>query len=202
MRIIAKVISFILHPLIMPTIGLLFIYSSDLSISFFSPDQKRAIFLLIFLSTFVIPLGFIPLIMLNKREFHIEMTSARDRLLPFFLTAVTYFMAFYFLKKAGLPSFLLYFIFGSGVAVLLATIITFFWKISIHMIGIGGIMGLLFFLSVNFHADVFLMSILTVLLSGVIGTSRLALQVHTPSQIYAGFVIGLTTVMTCLFVLS
>lgn len=201
MNYLARIISITFHPLIMPTLGLFIIFYSGLNFTFFTYEQKRAIFLVVFLSTYAVPLSFMPLFLFKKTLFHIDMTSSKDRLIPFFLTSAIYFIAFYFMRKIGIPGFILNFIFSSALAVLFATIITSFWKISVHMIGIGGITGLLLYLSVQFNADVFPMITSALLFTGLIGSSRLILNSHKPSQVYAGFFLGMAIMFTTLFIL-
>ena len=202
MKNLAKFISVIFHPLIMPTLGLLIILYSGLDFTLFTFEQKKGIFLIIFLSTYVIPLSFMPFFMLRKSGFTIYMESARERLMPFLLTSAVYFIAFYFLRKIGIPSLILNYIFASAIAVLLTTVVTYFWKISIHLVGIGGITGLLFFMSINFNYDVFLFSTLTFLLAGFIGSSRLTLNAHSLSQVLAGYALGVFTAFLTLSFLA
>lgn len=202
MKSLSRLLSVLFHPLIMPTLGLLVIFLSGLNFTFFSFEQKRAILLIVSLSTFVIPLSFMPFFLLKKTEFKIEMDSARDRLLPFFLTSFIYFVAWFFLQKIGIPKFLLHYILASALAVLFTSIITGFWKISAHMAGIGGIAGLILYLSFYFNADVFLPAVFIFLLTGIIGSARLTLKAHSPGQIYAGFLLGFGTVLSTLVILA
>lgn len=202
MKNLANLISIVFHPLIMPTLGLLIILYSGLDFTLLTFEQKKGILLIIFLSTYVIPLSFMPFFMLRKSGFTIYMETARERLMPFLLTSAVYFIAFYFLRKIGIPAFILNYIFASAIAVLLTTIITYFWKISIHLVGIGGITGLLFFMSFRFNFDVFLFSALAFVLAGFIGSSRLSLNAHSLSQVLAGFALGVFTVFFTLSFLA
>ena len=64
------------------------------------------------------------------------------------------------------------------------------------MAGIGGLTGLIFALS--FHLEInFLVPIISVvLISGILGTSRLLIGAHKPSQIYSGYFLGLFIMLT------
>lgn len=201
MKNFAKLVSVIFHPLIMPTLGLLIILYSGLDFTLLTFEQKRGIILIVFLSTYVIPLSFMPFFILRKSGFNIYMESSRERLMPFLLTSAVYLIAFYFLRKIGIPALILNYIFASAIAVLLTTMVTYFWKISIHLVGIGGIAGLLFFMSISLNYDVFLFSTLAFLLAGTIGSSRLALNAHSLSQVLTGYALGLITVFITLFFL-
>ncbi len=81
---------------------------------------------------------------------------------------------------------------GCTFVILIAEIITFFWRISLHTIGMGGLLG--FFLEMMLHLPG--TSIFTILFpflviaAGLVGTARLYLQAHTSAQIYVGYVVG------------
>lgn len=81
---------------------------------------------------------------------------------------------------------------GCTFVILVAEIITFFWKISLHTIGMGGLLG--FFLEMMLHMQgTTIFSILfpfLVIIAGLVGTSRLYLNAHTPAQVYAGYAVG------------
>lgn len=80
--------------------------------------------------------------------------------------------------------------------VYIATIITYFWKISLHMIGLGGLLAyillLLFVRGLQYglpsEIDILLSSV--ILLSGIVGSARLYLCAHTPAQVYVGYIVG------------
>ncbi len=201
MKITSWLISVLFHPLVMPAIGLLIIYQSGLDFTFFTLEQKRAVFLIVLLSTLIIPLSFIPFFLLKKTGFEIEMHARRDRILPFFITALIYLFTWYFLKRIGIPALLVNYIFASGIAVLFSAVITVFWKISIHMIGIGGITGLLVFISHYFYADVFILVVISFLLAGITGTARMVLNAHSIAQLFTGYTLGLVTIPVVLALL-
>ena len=58
------------------------------------------------------------------------------------------------------------------------------------MMGIGGLMGLMFAYSLLFHVNLISVLILISLLGGILGWARLKREAHTPAQVYVGFVGG------------
>jgi hypothetical protein len=79
---------------------------------------------------------------------------------------------------------------GAAAALALAIIINLKWKISIHMIGIGALIGTFFGLSTFLLVDLRISIIVFLLIAGLLGSARLTLGSHKPSQIYAGLVLG------------
>ena len=80
---------------------------------------------------------------------------------------------------------------GALIILFIAHAITLRWKISIHMLGIGGLTGALIGLSQRFQYDHFIMISVVVLLAGFVGYARLKTNSHNFQQVYAGFIIGL-----------
>ncbi len=76
------------------------------------------------------------------------------------------------------------------ISVILASLINIRWKISLHMIGIGGLLGLLSALAYLYGLHINWILMTTILLAGIIGTARLYLNEHNPSQVYSGFMMG------------
>jgi membrane-associated phospholipid phosphatase len=90
----------------------------------------------------------------------------------------------------------------SGIVILLTALINLKYKISAHMVGIGGLLGALISISSIIRFDMTAFYVLVILLAGVIGFSRLKLEEHKPSQVYAGFLLGLTTQVVLFFALQ
>ena len=81
---------------------------------------------------------------------------------------------------------------GCTFVVLVATVITFFWRISLHTIGMGGIVGFFveMIISHSFHQSMMVVFMITVILAGLVGSARLYLGAHTSAQVYAGYAVG------------
>ena len=58
------------------------------------------------------------------------------------------------------------------------------------MVGIGGLMGLLYVFSQQLHFNFLIPIVIVSIIAGVLGTSRLLISAHIPSQVYAGFILG------------
>jgi len=87
---------------------------------------------------------------------------------------------------------------GATLLVLISLLINYFYKISLHMMALGGLLATLIGFSFLIHQDIRIYIFLIIFITGITGTVRLKLGAHTPSQIYSGFVLG-TSVMLGLF---
>ena len=75
------------------------------------------------------------------------------------------------------------------ILIFIASIISKYWKISLHMLGIGGVVGVMFSLNVLF-GGLLQIIMLSILLSGILGVARRNEKAHNNLQIYTGFEIG------------
>ena len=81
-----------------------------------------------------------------------------------------------------------------SVALLLTFLISFYWKISAHSVGIGGVIGMLMVLNTQFEGNVLLYPIVgLIVVGGFVISARLALQAHTLAETAAGFLMGFAT---------
>jgi hypothetical protein len=192
---IARLITGIFNPLIMPTLGILILFNSNSYFSMLPYDAKKVIFLTTFISTFLLPLSFLPLFIYQNIIKNISMKSKRERLLPFSVIFIMYILAYFLLKRMGVPSTINNLILGGGFTILLLIIITLKWKISAHMAGVGALTGVLFIFSFQTQSSFLVYLLLTIMVSGLVGTSRIILQSHSSAQVYTGFGLGLITII-------
>ena len=89
-----------------------------------------------------------------------------------------------------LPFWFVSLLLGACVALIIALVINFFWKISAHMLGIGGLLGGIMGIAQIHMMNPYWAFIIVFIIAGLLGTSRIFLRKHTPMQVYAGFCLG------------
>ncbi len=189
-RGIAKIISYIFHPMYMPTLGIFILFNSGSHISLLNTQAQTFIYLITFVSTCIAPLLFLPFFLYRNIVKNIRMETIKERIYPLSLTLIFYFFLYYIIKSLPLSNFIISFIFGSFISVLILFIITLKWKISAHMTGIGGVLGLIIGLSIKLSVNLQLFIICVFIISGMLGYSRLRLNEHTPLQVCCGYMLG------------
>lgn len=199
-KIVAKAISIALHPVVMPCLMMLILFNSGTMLSFYPLDLQVRIFLLIFINTFVLPLLLLPLFLRRKLITSIQMFNHSERIIPFLFTLIFYGASVFILMGIKGLVIVKVFMVAASIALFITMLFSFVWKISAHMVGIGGVTGFLLVLALRGGADVQLFLLLAVLLSGAVGSSRLTLQEHSPLQIYAGYAVGLITMLTVFYI--
>jgi putative flippase GtrA len=121
----------------------------------------------------------------------LEMETPSERNWPFVSTAIYYFMGYYLISQLPVPAVLADMVLGAAVAIIFSWMINFRWKISIHMVGVGGVVGLLIGFSTKLDAGLVGPVLLAVFLAGCLGFARLAVGAHSHAQVYCGFFLGL-----------
>ena len=82
-------------------------------------------------------------------------------------------------------------LFGAILIIIFAAIISKFWKISLHLLGMGGVVGV--FIALQFiEGGVMYLLLFFILLSGILGIARIAQKAHTHTQVYVGFLLGIS----------
>jgi hypothetical protein len=197
---IALFISFLLHPLLMPFLGMIIILRADTYISVIDPRLMTRILIIIFILTVVLPLSFLPFYFYTRIVRKAEMNSTKERVIPYFLTFILFYIAHFLVKRLPLSDIYSLFLFAVSVSVLVMSIITYFWKISAHMVGLGGLTGLVISLSLRYGVNYMVILIIVIMLAGIAGYARLVLTSHNPPQVYSGFALGFLIIsFFCLF---
>lgn len=175
----------------------------------FIVNDEKARFLLIFnvfMLTVFFPLFSIFLMKMLDFIKSYEMEDKSERIGPLIATGVFYLWLFVnFKDNSSIPVSFSSFVLGSTIGLFLALMLNSFTKISLHTIGAGGLVsGLLlikyfysyetFFISLPFgtlQVSTTLVAILAMIISGLVGTSRLLLKAHDEYDVYAGYMVGI-----------
>lgn len=191
-RIFSLIISVVLQPLVIPSLvfGLmLFTVPESTSI----PEEfKSRIFYLIVLSTLAIPMITIFGLRLSGTLKSVHMAELKDRAIPFSVTSIYYILTVYFLyQKKELDPILWQVLGVITLAIVGLTLVTFVWKMSAHLTGMGGLIALVLVLGLKFPTFQPLYPLLaSLMLTGLVGTVRLFLEAHKPIEIYVGLLFG------------
>jgi membrane-associated phospholipid phosphatase len=122
----------------------------------------------------------------------LNLADKKQRITPFlFVTCFYAVTAYMFYTKLKINNLIFLILTIVAVLIFLLTLITYFWKISIHGAGIGGILGFMLALGIIFPIPHFAVALsAAIVICGLVAFSRLRLNAHTPTQVYAGIVSG------------
>ncbi len=187
----AQFLSIIFHPVLMPTYALLLIFRQSTYFAHtISNEIKFRLFEIILLNTLILPVVISYILVRRGWIKSLEMQQREERLFPYLSNLLLLLFSAYMIYALRLPRVFFLLTLGAAAAVVIAVIINTKWKISIHMVGLGALLGTLFGLSSFLLIDLRMVIILFLLIAGLVGVARLTLGAHRPSQIYAGFFVG------------
>lgn len=198
--VLARIISTALHPLFMTIYGvcLLFVYTD---FGFLFAGQFSTFLLPVFFMSCFIPASSIYFLKKGGYIKDYSLSDKEDRFLPFVIALISYGMLLVFFFKASLYIWFLCLLAAPILLIIISGIITFKWKISAHMIAIGGLIGGVMSVCYNVKGvNPFILFIILFILAGCLGVSRLILKRHTPAQVYAGFLLGFFITYFCVWI--
>lgn len=195
---IARLISFVFGPPIVPVYGMaIALWLSMLRVL---PLSTRLWVLgVVALMICVVPLVCIWALWKLGHLSDPALKQQNERTLPYIITLVSYAACAGFLYVSQAPMWLVMFMVGAMLAVIICTLVNRKWKISAHMTVMGGLMALTMRMAVSHLCivDMIWPMVIVTILCGMVGTSRLIMQRHTLGQVLAGFAVGFLCVYLC-----
>jgi len=180
----------------MPLVGISILLFTGSYVSLLPLAAKKMILLLFASGTLILPAFLMPLTFFGGDLFS---QKQDERTMPLTLTFTFYLITYFLFLKVPVFSFMHSFMLGALFSVFMALLINLRWKISLHMIGLGGLTAFLLIITLTRQINLLPWILASVLASGIAGTSRLYLNSHSPSQIYAGYFVGVASMTACLF---
>lgn len=183
----------------MTALGMLILFNSGTTLSVLQPEIKRITLVVTILFTIVFPSSMILVLYLTKAISDIGLHSRKERVLSITLAIIMYMFTFFVMR--GIPQLAgghIVYLFCPPVALFLALILNNFMKPSIHMLGIGMLLGTMLVIILFYGAQIQWIFILCVIAAGLLGTSRLALKSNTALEVFVGFSAGFLTSGTIL----
>lgn len=214
---LAKIISWICIPLLTPIYALLIaLYIPTVDKDFLQrnvlcehPSNVKVAILCIFgLFCVMAPSVVIVFMRMQRMVSSVMLDNRRERYVPAVATIVSGLGLIYTVYTKAGPSisgyyFLLGLALGSFFTVVICTLITFWYKISLHAAGMGILCGfvLAYYSEMRFFPMIVVISVF--LISGVVMSMRMLLKKHDLRQSLYGYAVGFAiTLCTCTWLLD
>lgn len=187
--IAARLMSLVFTPFYLPVVGLLalfvFSYLSLLPLSY-----KFTVIGIVYLFTILLPTLLIHLYRRYQGWTLIELGHKERRMVPYVISIMCYMLCTYIMETMHIPHFMGSILISALIIQVVCALINVWWKISTHTAAIGAVAGALLAFGEIFGFNPMGWLCVVLLLSGLLGTSRMILRQHTLGQVLGGFGIG------------
>lgn len=189
---VAKVLSYLFHPLFIPTyIYLFLVYQFPMEFA----DTTELGMQLKLVSVFFIT-AFLPafaVFLLWKLEFSssVFLRTQRERIIPFFITMFMYWWMFYLSgNMRDQPAVLRFFFFGLFAATPIGVVINNYIKISLHGMAVGAALMAMILFAFYYQVNLGLPISIATIIAGAVCSSRFIAGHHTNKEMYSGLLLG------------
>lgn len=193
LRVPAKLLSYIFHPLFIPTYIFFWLtWRFPMEFAGINPFLMFTRKLNVFWTTAFFPAFAVFLLWRLKFIDNIFLKTQRERIAPYIISMIFYWWMWYLSRNfTDQPVVLQFFYFGIFLNTVFGLIINNFIKLSMHAMGVGGAATCIILCSLYYQTYLGVDIISIMLLTGLVCTARLILNDHNPRQIYTGLFIGI-----------
>lgn len=188
---VSHFLSWVLVPMLMPVYGTLMAF--NLSILNFAPTYQKWIFTLI-VAAINIMVPALAILLLKRLGVvnDVDLNQRRERTVPYIVVILCMAATAIFFWIKGAPIWLVMFFAGGAAAGIIELSVNFRWKISAHSAGIAGIVALLIRILQTGVAmpSTLAWLMVTIALTGLLGSARIWLGRHTIWQVAGGMTVG------------
>lgn len=192
---VAKIISYVFHPLFIPFYIFLFlVYRFPYEFAGINIWQLKLKIFSVFWMTAFFPAFAVFLLWKLKFSDSIFLRTQKERIIPYFITMFFYWWMHYLSKnQTDQPVVLRFFYLGIFFSTIAGVIINNFIKISLHTIAMGGAAAAMYLFSWYYNVPLGLPIVVTILLAAIVASARFYVSNHTTTEIYSGFALGIVT---------
>jgi len=155
-----------------------------------TPGGRWFFLMIAVLLTIVAPLISVGYLVYTKQISSFYLDKRQERIIPMTISAAYTFGLYYMFLKFSMPQVIMAIVGVGVIGVIVTLLITLFWKISAHMMGIAGFGGAILGISQSFHPINDTIIIGLFILAGLVGAARIKQDAHTLNQILLGWVLG------------
>ncbi len=198
----AKWISGVFHPLVMPLATLVMVFALD-------PYLQALPEVFMYMGVVVLVNTLAPAVsiwVLHRRGYlsDLDIRNRKERALPFIIVLAYFIMTYALLVLSPalfIPLVYLDMWMGLMASIGLALLITRWFKISMHMLAQGGVLGTVMAVQAMQMVPAWTLNGVLVVIAGWVGFARIDMGVHRHIEVYTGYLLGFI-VCFCVVVLG
>jgi len=219
MKATANFLSIVFHPLLMVTyMSLVLLWTNPFSFGWRHVSEANTLLIIIVMTTITLPVIAIVMMKMLGWIDSFQLETQHERIGPYIVAGIMYLSLYLHLTRAeSFPVSIRIAVLGTLLGLWTCFFINNFTKISAHAAGVGGLVmmialtkqifgyndaqiGLVGGVNLVLPIDGLLYG--SILIAGAVCTSRLILKAHEPKQVYAGFMVGIVSILVAYFILK
>ena len=195
LKLLAHLVSYVLHPLFIPTYFFLYLMQVvPFEFASITDWQLKLKLFSVFWLTAFFPAFAVFLLWRLKFSDSIFLKTQKDRIIPYVIVMFFYWWMYYLSRNfSDQPIVLKYFYFGVFIASALGLIVNNFIKVSLHGMGIGGLLTAVIFVGIKYPINNIIWDIAILLIAGIVISARMMVSDHTNKELTIGLGIGIIT---------
>jgi hypothetical protein len=200
-RFFAHVISYVFHPLFIPTYFLLYLLQVIPYEFVGITDWKLNLKIFsVFWWTAFLPAFAVFLMWRLKLSTSIFLKTQRERIIPYVIVMFFYWWMYYLSRNfTDQPIALKFFFFGVFISSSIGLIVNNYMKVSLHAMGISALLMAVLLTNIYYPIGDIFWVLLTILLTGFVISARMVVSDHTKNELIVGFIIGIVTQLMAYF---
>jgi hypothetical protein len=192
LRFAGQAISYLFHPLFIPTYIFIFlVYQVPYEFAGITDYQLKLRIFSIFWMTAFFPAFAVFLLWRLKFSSSIFLRTQKERIVPYVITMFFYWWMYYLSRNfSDQPVVLKFFYMGIFASTVVGLILNNYFKISLHGIGVGGALMAVILFSLHYKLQLGISISIAALLTGIVCSARLLVSDHSEKEVYTGLLVG------------
>ena len=201
LKYVGNFISYIVHPLFIPTYFFLYLMQV-LPYEFVGITEWQLTLRLfsVFWLTAFFPAFAVFLMWRLKLSDSIFLRTQKERIIPYVITMFFYWWMYYLSRNfTDQPLALKFFYFGIFIATAIGLIVNNFMKVSLHGMGVGGLLTAVILVGFHYSIDNAIWTLLAIIITALVISARMLVSDHSKQELILGLFIGLLTQVMAYF---
>jgi hypothetical protein len=192
LRAAAQFLSYIFHPLFIPgAIAAWLLLQHPLYNLLLEETIRVRLLAMVLLNTILFPALITFLLWRLGFTKSLQLETQRERIFPLVINIIFYFWAWNVSRNLeDVPIPLVQWLLGGFLCASAAMFTNIFMKVSLHAIGMGGLVTFSVLMTLTDPFFPSWMLPLTLMIAGLTGTARLLREAHMPGEVYGGYLAG------------
>lgn len=200
-KLVARIISVIFHPLFIPVYISWFLMYQTTAFPAFDAGDKAMLLIRFFVMYTVFPL--VTILLAKGVGFikSIYLPTQKDRIIPYVACGLYYFWMWYVLRnQPEFPKELVMLSLAIFIASSAGLLANSYLKVSMHGLSVGVGVTFIYLMGILSESNFGVYISIALLIGGIVSTARLINSDHDPLEVYVGLILGILSQVVCYWI--